>query len=379
MIKLISIVGARPQFVKLAPLIRVIEERSNDIEHIIVHTGQHYHTGLSDVFFEELQIPQPNYNLEVGSGLHGYQTSQMLEKIEQVLLQTMPDMVLIFGDTNSTLAGALAANKLHMPTAHLEAGLRSYNRNMPEETNRIVADHISDLLLVPTATAMQNLRKEGLSSRAILTGDIMYEAVLLSRKIAKEGSCVLEGLQLNSGEYGLVTLHRAENTDNPRKLRNIMDVLNIIAEKQHLVFPLHPRTAKHLSEISSTWAAHSKLQLVDPLSYFDMLQLIDNASVILTDSGGLQKEAFFIGCPCVTLREETEWVETVEGGGNVLVGADPEKILSSVAMWKEFYPQGKADFSMSADRFFGNPANESISMATLEALFAFSQNINKPL
>lgn len=374
--RIVSIVGARPQFVKLAPLIRAIEARTqaDDLEHVIVHTGQHYDMGLSDIFFTELALPQPDYNLEVGSGMHGYQTSLMLQKIEQVLLEAVPEIALVFGDTNSTLAGALAASKLHIPVAHIEAGLRSHKRSMPEEINRIVADHVSDLLLAPTATAMENLQREGLGDRAVLTGDIMYEAVLLSREIAGLRSPTLENLGLQSGEYGLITLHRAENTDDPSRLSKILDTLNVIAANDlPLIFPLHPRTARQLEKSGSDWVAQPRLRLIEPLGYFDMLQLLANARLILTDSGGLQKEAFFLGCPCITLREETEWTETVKGGGNVLAGADPQKILASVGMWKERYPCGKADFSESAQKFFGN---ESASTAIIEALFTFFHNRN---
>lgn len=371
--KLLSIVGARPQFVKLAPLVRAIAEyqRSDAVEHIIVHTGQHYDARLSDIFFKELSLPQPDYNLDVGSGPHGHQTGVMLQKIERVLLETAPDMALVFGDTNSTLAGALAASKLHIPIAHLEAGLRSHNRDMPEEINRIVADHVSDLLLAPTAKAIENLRQEGLAAKAVLTGDIMYEAVLLSLALVRQRSRVLTCLGLQAGDYGLVTLHRAENTDDPNRLSRILDTLKAIARDLPLIFPVHPRTAKRLEKSESGWTVQPRLRLIEPLSYFNMLQLLDNARFVLTDSGGLQKEAFFLGCPCVTLREETEWTETVQGGGNILAGADPEKILVSVKKWQEQYPYGKADFTESVRKFFGD---ENVSRVTLETLLRHSRN-----
>ena len=369
--RIVSIVGARPQFVKLAPLIREVERRrrSGDLEHLIVHTGQHYDAGLSQIFFDELGLPQPDFNLEVGSGPHGQQTGQMLEKVEQVLIRTAPAMVLVFGDTNSTLAGALAASKLNLPVGHIEAGLRSFNRAMPEEINRIVTDHVSDLLLAPTAVAMQHLTREGIGHRAVLTGDIMREAVLQNLAIAKRKPSVLEGLGVRPGEYGLVTLHRAENTDEAPRLQRLLDTLNTIATNElPLIFPLHPRTRSQWSARCPNWVAHPRLQIRPPLGYFDLLQLTQNARVTLTDSGGLQKEAFFLGCPCVTLREETEWTETLDGGGNVLAGADPERILASVAAWRERYPRGNADFSADVRRLFGT---EHVSAAILQAVSTF--------
>ncbi|MCI0590802.1 MAG: UDP-N-acetylglucosamine 2-epimerase (non-hydrolyzing) [Gammaproteobacteria bacterium] len=374
--KLISIVGARPQFVKLAPLIRAIEARKEvaGLEHLIVHTGQHYDVGLSDIFFQELEIPNPDFNLGIGSGLHGVQTGLMLNKIEQVLIEVVPNMVVVFGDTNSTLAGALAASKLHIAVAHVEAGLRSFNRSMPEEINRIVADHVSDLLLAPTVTAKENLEQERLGNRSVLTGDIMYEAVLLSRRIARSASSVLDRLMLSPGAYGLVTVHRAENTEDPARLASILNALNELASSDlPLIFPLHPRTADRISKCCSDWTAHARLRLIEPLGYFDMLQLLDNARVTLTDSGGLQKEAFFVGCPCVTLREKTEWNETVEGGGNMLVGADREKLFYSVERWKRQYPAGRANFSRSVRQYFGN---KSAATAILKAISDFLQKSN---
>ena len=324
--KLVNIVGARPQFIKLAPLERAIAEfNSGDtrpVESIIIHTGQHYDTGMSDIFFDELKIPRAHFHLDVGSGRHGDQTARMLKKIEDILVDTSPDMVVVYGDTNSTLAGALAASKLHIPVAHVEAGLRSFDRNMPEEINRLVADHVSDLLLAPTPTAISNLENENLSSRTVFTGDIMYDAVLFNRKLAKQQSNILEKLQLEPGTFGLVTVHRASNTDEKGRLENLLQTFNEVAANElPLVFPVHPRTAHALKSKYADWSAHPRLHLVEPLGYLDILSLLDSAKMALTDSGGLQKEAFFLGCPCITLREETEWVETVEAGGNLLTGS----------------------------------------------------------
>jgi UDP-N-acetylglucosamine 2-epimerase len=348
--KLVSIVGARPQFIKLAPLARAIEahNRGTDepVEGLIIHTGQHYDAGMSDVFFDELKIPRADFDLGVGSARHGSQTAQMLEKIEDVLLGASPDMVVTYGDTNSTLAGALASAKLQIPAAHIEAGLRSFKRSMPEEINRLVADHVSDLLLAPTPTAMTNLRNEGLSERGVLTGDIMYDTVLFNRQLAAQHSDILARLDLEPGAYGLVTVHRAENTDDEHRLGNLLRALNDVAADQlPLVFPVHPRTARHLESNPNAWSAHPRLHLINPVGYLDTLSLLGGARVVLTDSGGLQKEAFFLGCPCVTLREETEWVETVEAGGNVLVGTSPESIREAVSDWGQRYPSGTADFS----------------------------------
>jgi UDP-GlcNAc3NAcA epimerase len=357
--KLVSIVGARPQFIKVAPFARAIDRHNNDggelLEHLIIHTGQHYDAGMSDIFFEELEIPRAAFNLGVGSGRHGSQTGQMLDKIEQVLLETHPDMVVVYGDTNSTVAGALAAAKLHIPVAHVEAGLRSFNRHMPEEINRIVADHISDILLAPTPTAMDNLAKEGLAQKAQWTGDIMYDAVLFNKKLASQKSAIVSRLSLTPEGYGLVTVHRAENTDSDQRLSSLLTVFNEIAERSMpLVFPLHPRTAKLIREKFPTWTAHPRLRFIDPIGYLDMLCLLDHTRLVLTDSGGLQKEAFFLGRPCVTLREETEWVETVEEGGNVLVGVGPERIREAVFVWESRLQKGTVEFSGRLTTSFGD-------------------------
>jgi UDP-GlcNAc3NAcA epimerase len=354
-----SIVGARPQFIKMAPLLRSFEcnnsNGSRPVENTIIHTGQHYDAAMSYIFFEELQIPQPTINLGVGSGKHGTQTGQMLEKIERVLLESQPDMVVVYGDTNSTLAGALAAAKLHIPVAHIEAGLRSFNRRMPEEVNRIVADHVADLLLAPTPAAIENLRNEGLSNRAVLTGDIMYDAVLFNRAVAERRSEILERLNLVPGDYGVVTVHRAENTDDERRLTNLLAAFNDIAGNVlKLVFPLHPRTARLLSSRFPGWSPHPRLHLIEPVGYLDMLCLVNHARMTLTDSGGLQKEAFFLGCPTITLREETEWVETIHARGNILAGVDPNKIRDAVSTWESRHSVARPEFSATVPAWFGD-------------------------
>lgn len=371
--KLLSIVGARPQFIKVAPFARAIADHNNKggepLEHLILHTGQHYDAGMSEIFFEELEIPRADFNLGVGSGRHGSQTGQMLEKIEQVLLETRPDMVVIYGDTNSTVAGALAAVKLHLPVAHVEAGLRSFNRRMPEEINRIVADHTSDILLAPTPTAMDNLAGEGLAQKAHWTGDIMYDAVLFNRQLASQQSEILPRLSLVPGAYGLVTVHRADNTDNDQRLINLLTVFNEIAEYLlPLVFPIHPRTANLLKEKFPAWVAHPRLRLIEPLGYLDMLCLLAQTGLVLTDSGGVQKEAFFLGRPCLTLREETEWPETVIGGGNQTVGTQPDVIRTAVTTWRRQSPMTKADFSIAVGNAFGDG---NAAQHILTAIFQF--------
>ena len=355
--KLVSIVGARPQFIKIAALARALEHpngRCTTVEHIIVHTGHHYDAEMSDIFFQELKIPKPLINLAIGSGSHGSQTGLMLDKIEGVLLEQDTDLVVVFGDTNSTLAGALAAAKLQIPVAHVEAGLRSFNRHMPEEINRIATDHISDLLLAPTPTAMENLRTEGLAERAVFTGDIMYDAVLFNWDLAKQPSVTAGRLGLSAGAYGVVTLHRAENTDIPETLHNLMMVFNDIATTLPLVFPVHPRAAKQLAiNFADTWP-HPSLHTIGPVGYLDMLSLIAHARVLFTDSGGLQKEAFFLGCPTITVREETEWVETVQAGANILAGIDPNRIRAARIDWETRLSSGKPDFAARVATSFGD-------------------------
>jgi UDP-GlcNAc3NAcA epimerase len=325
-IRTASIVGARPQFVKLAPVCRAMKQARLNITDQILHTGQHYDDTMSRIFFEELEIPPPAINLGVGSGSHGRQTACMLEAIERYLENTRPDVVLVYGDTNSTLAGALAAAKLHIPVAHVEAGLRSYNRRMPEELNRIVTDHLSQMLFAPTATAIGNLTAEGLESRAVLTGDVMYDSVLLNAYRARTHSGVLRALGLVAGEYGIATVHRAENT-TPEDLGTLLRAVNQAAARfGRIIFPMHPRTAAVLQSDVPEWHPVANLVVTDPLGYGDMLALIQAARWVLTDSGGLQKEAYFLECPCVTLRDETEWIETLQEGANRIAGRDGARL-----------------------------------------------------
>lgn len=329
-LRILTIVGARPQFIKAAAVSREISGRAGAIEEIIVHTGQHHDPSMSQVFFDELNIPAPRYNLEISGGSHGAMTGRMLEGIERVLLSEKPDWVLIYGDTNSTLAGALAAAKLHVPVAHVEAGLRSFNMRMPEEVNRVLADRVSTLLLCPTATAVANLAAEGIREGVHDVGDVMYDVALHYRERARTGSGILERLGLSNGGFALATCHRAENTDAPERLREILSALAEIGRELPVVLPLHPRTRKLLAEYGLT-SLPDALITVEPLPFLDMVALEQAAQVILTDSGGVQKEAFFYRVPCITLRDETEWVETVELGWNQVVGASRARILEAFA------------------------------------------------
>ena len=325
--KIVSIVGARPEFIQAAPVSRALRPRHHEV---LVHTGQHYDYEMSAVFFEQLGLPAPDYNLEVGSGPHGRQTGQMLARLEETLLAEKPDWVLVRGDTNSTLAGALAAAKLHIPVAHIEAGLRSFNRWMPEEINRVVADHVADLLFCPTPTAVKNLAAEGITERVHLVGDVMYEAILYNLSLAETRSDVLARLGLSPGGYLLLTVHRAENTDIRANLRAILEAVNRLEEP--VLFPAHPRTRHLLDEMG--WRPAPHVRLVEPQSYFDILVLEKNARLLLTDSGGMQKEAYCLETPCLTLREQTEWVETVEAGWNRLVGAQTGRIVEAVRSFR---------------------------------------------
>jgi len=356
--KVVSVVGARPQFVKIAPMLSAVERlqrRGSLIDHTIVHTGQHYDPQMSDIFFEELGIPRAAFNLGVGSGPHGRQTGRMLAALEEVLVQISPDSVVTYGDTNSTIAGALAAVKLQVPAAHVEAGVRSFNRRIPEEINRLAVDHVCNLLLAPTPTAVANLDKEGLGARTVLTGDLMYDAVVMYRGRARERSTILARLGLTAGEYGVVTFHRVENTADHDRLRLVLRALNDAAPLcGRLVFPVHPRTRNVIRSIVAEWAPHAALEVVAPMGYLDTLALVEQARVLLTDSGGLQKEAFFLGCPTVTLRDETEWVETVQWGGNILAGADPDAICAAVSTWVGRFPGGRADFAAGVTAAFGD-------------------------
>lgn len=325
--KIVTVVGARPQFIKAAPLSRAL--RAAGIQEYLLHTGQHYDYGMSQVFFEELGLPEANINLDARSGNHGQQTGQMLIGIENVLLEQKPDVVIVFGDTNSTLAGALAAVKLRIPVAHIEAGLRSFNRQMPEEHNRVLTDHCADLLFCPTQTAIENLRREGLTAGIHLVGDPMYDAILMFSQVAAQKSTILQSLGLQKGGYLLATIHRAYNTDDPQALASLLEALQSLEET--VVLPIHPRTRRKIADFGLLTAEKaSNLRLVEPLSYLDMLVMEQNARLILTDSGGVQKEAYFFAVPCLTLRPETEWVETLADGWNTLVGLDAAKIRQHV-------------------------------------------------
>jgi len=329
--KIVTVVGARPQFIKAAAVSRAVAayraaHGRKALAETIVHTGQHYDDTMSKVFFEELKIPAPAINLEVGSGTHGRQTGRMLERLERVLLDERPDWVLIYGDTNSTLAAALAAVKLHVPVAHVEAGLRSFNRRMPEEINRLVADSVSTLLFCPTRTAVENLAREGITRGVHRTGDVMYDSVLFHAALAEQGSHVLARLGLEPKSFYLATVHRQENTDDPSRLGEILDAFQRV--ERPIVLPLHPRTRKTLGQ--GLERVGGRVRIVDPLPYLDMLVCEKQARAILTDSGGVQKEAYWFGVPCVTLRDETEWVELVQAGCNVLAGADAAKILETL-------------------------------------------------
>ena len=323
--KIVSIVGARPQFIKCAP---VSNELRKEHHEILVHTGQHYDPDMSDIFFEDLQIPQPDYHLEVGSGSHGKQTGAILERVENVLLEEMPNLVIVYGDTNSTLAGALAAAKLHIPVAHVEAGLRSFDRTMPEEINRVVTDHVSNLLLCPTQTAIDNLAKEGIYQGVHLVGDVMVDALMHNADISEKKSHIIKNLGLKRGNYYVATVHRPSNTDDRKNLTEITEAFSESGKR--VIFPVHPRTKKYLREYGLLDSSSENIQFIDPLSYLDMLQLMKHSKKILTDSGGIQKEAYVMGVPCITMRENTEWIETLTGGWNVLVGADKGKILTAI-------------------------------------------------
>lgn len=327
--KIVTVVGARPQFIKAAAVSRVMRNHYvGKIDEMLIHTGQHYDDNMSKVFFDELDIPRPKYNLEISGGQHGAMTGRMLEAIEKVLLQEQPDWLLIYGDTNSTLAGALAAAKLHIPVAHVEAGLRAFNMRMPEEVNRILADRVSSLLFCPTQTAVENLKAEGVTKGVHNVGDVMYDVALFYRDHVRQHSTVLDRLGLNHGDFALATCHRAENTDDPVRLAQIVTALAELAVEQPVVLPLHPRTRKLVAE-NGLSNQLEKLLVTEPLPYLDMVALEQAARMVLTDSGGVQKEAFFYGVPCITMRDETEWVETVDAGWNRLVGADRTRILAA--------------------------------------------------
>ncbi|TAF65994.1 MAG: UDP-N-acetylglucosamine 2-epimerase (non-hydrolyzing) [Cytophagales bacterium] len=322
MAKICTILGARPQFIKASPL--SIELRK-EFQELIIHTGQHYDYGMSDIFFKELGIPIPDYHLGIGSATQGKQTGEMLTKIEEILIKEKPNIVLVYGDTNSTLAGALAAAKIHIPIAHVEAGLRSFNKKMPEEVNRIMTDHVSEWLFATSDVAVNNLQKENLTDGVFNVGDIMLDAILLHSKKSEEMQHVLQKLNITKKQYSLATIHRAENTDDKQNLINIFEAFGTI--NQQIILPLHPRTKQKIEDYGLSIAPN--IIFSEPIGYLDMIVLMKNAKMILTDSGGIQKEAYYLKTPCITLREETEWVETVNAGWNIIVGTNPEKIVSA--------------------------------------------------
>ncbi len=341
-IKIVTILGARPQFIKAGTVSREIAKYSQ-IKEVIIHTGQHYDTNMSDVFFEEMQIPKPNYFLDINGLGHGAMTGQMIEKIEEVLLHENPDWVMVYGDTNSTLAGALAATKLHIKVAHVEAGLRSFNMQMPEEINRILTDRISNILFCPTDAAIENLKREGygnLDCKVVKSGDVMQDGAIFYKKLGKRPHFKI------SENFILCTVHRAENTDDKVRLKAIFETLHEIGKETQVILPLHPRTKKIIETLN---IVTDNLTIIEPVGYLEMVWLIDHCSLVLTDSGGLQKEAFFFTKPCITLRDETEWIELVENSFNMLVGADKEKILETYRNQKfnndfdiDLYGMGKA-------------------------------------
>lgn len=321
--KIVSIVGARPQFIKAAAFSRELRRQHQEV---LVHTGQHYDYEMSGIFFDGLEMPLPDVNLGVGSGSHGAQTGAMLARIEEVLVAEQPEWMVVYGDTNSTLAGALAASKLHVPVAHIEAGLRSFNRRMPEEINRIVADHLSNLLFCPSDTAVKHLATEGIADHVHLVGDIMLDVLNWAReRLVAQPSDILKKHGLEERRYVLVTVHRSENTDDPKQLASILTALSDLDEQ--VVFPVHPRARKAMT--TADCRLSPRVQLIDPVGYLDMVNLTRGARMVLTDSGGLQKEAYWLGVPCVTLRDETEWVETVEVGWNTLTGSDRDAIVEA--------------------------------------------------
>jgi UDP-GlcNAc3NAcA epimerase len=324
--KCVTVLGARPQFVKAAPVSAAMIDA--EIDEMLVHTGQHFDYEMSQVFFDELNIPEPKYNLAISGGSHGRMTGRMLEAVEAVIEKEIPDCVLVYGDTNSTLSGSLAAAKLHVPVAHMEAGIRSYNKNMPEEINRILTDHVSSLLLCPSDTAVVNLQKEGINDGVMMVGDVMADAAMLANRIVKDDPGYLpaiEGFDWEQG-YDLLTLHRAENTDEKSRIESIFEALNNI--ENPLIFPVHPRTRNKIAKANIFLAEN--IITCEPLSYLSMTALMNRASRVFTDSGGLQKEAYWAQKPCITLREETEWVETLKDNANQLVGANTQLILEAV-------------------------------------------------
>lgn len=366
--KIFTVIGARPQFIKAAVVSRAIRETGGGMEEVVVHTGQHYDANMSDVFFDELEIPRPAYNLGIGGGTHGQNTGRMLEKLEELMLIEQPDWVLVYGDTDSTLAGALAASKLHIPVAHVEAGLRSFNRRMPEEINRILADHVSAKLFAPTELAFDNLRNEGVPREKIeIVGDVMCDAAAFYKRRARKPSW-FDDLGLKVGHFVLCTVHRAENTDDPIRMRGILEGLH--KSEAQVVLPLHPRTRGKLRQIGLMLPTN--VQAVDPVGYLEMIWLEANCRLVATDSGGVQKEAYFNQKYCVTLRDETEWVELVQAGLNNVVGSDSEKIAAALRSHREFasqsqfYGDGKAAERIVSSFFNADIGTEAIAGTSVQ-------------
>jgi len=351
--KIITVIGARPQFIKAAVVSRVFKSNSN-IEEIIVHTGQHFDSNMSDVFFEEMSIPKPHYNLNINGLGHGAMTGQMLEGIEKILIHEKPDWVLVYGDTNSTIAGALAAKKLHIKVAHVEAGLRSFNMDMPEEVNRILTDRISDVLFCPTDKAIENLEQEGfqnLECTIIQNGDVMQDAALFYADKAQKPPVDIPE------QFVLCTVHRAENTDDKDKLKSIFAALEMISKKTPVIIPIHPRTKAKLKDINYNFNQTS-IRFIEPVGYLNMVYLLNNCSLVMTDSGGLQKEAYFFSKQCITMRDETEWVELIENGFNHLTGSNTEKIIESYKL----LINNNSDFNT---KLYGNGDSGNIILKTL--------------
>ena len=358
--KIVTILGARPQFVKAAVLSRVIS-KYNDVEEVIVHTGQHYDTNMSAIFFKEMEIPKPKYNLAINGLSHGAMTGQMLIQIEAVLLKEKPDLVVVYGDTNSTLAGALAATKLDVKVAHIEAGLRSFNMKMPEEINRILTDRISSILLCPTDSAIENLQNEGFDNlpiKVVKSGDIMKDAVEFYSKFSEEKSSIIKKLNLKKNEFVLATIHRQENTDTIESLIAIFEGLQEINKTKQVILPLHPRTKAILEKNNLKF----NITTIDPVGYFDMLELLKNCNLVVTDSGGLQKEAFFNKKHCIIAREETEWVELVTNNFAEIVGSKSKKMLQAFTKFQD----SKADFSVN---LYGNNVGETIYAALINLIY----------
>jgi len=345
--KILTVVGARPQFIKAAPVSRALRESKCYCE-IMVHTGQHYDKNMSESFFDELDMQPPNYNIGIGSGSHATQTGEIMKRLEPILVDERPELTIVYGDTNSTLAAALTASKLNIPVAHVEAGLRSFNRKMPEEINRVVTDHVATLLFCPTTTAVQNLKKEGITNNVFNTGDVMYDVVVHFSHKAEDKSSTLLDLGLGRKEYILATVHRAENTDNRQRLFNIFSALKELAREMTVVVPLHPRTRKMLLNFGIEDQLDG-IKILEPVGFLDMVSLERNARLIATDSGGVQKEAYFHRVPCVTLRDETEWVETLETQWNILVNVDTVEGITETFRASIAFPGVRPDICQYGD------------------------------